>query len=88
MPSVLALINVEFLTPITSILFMSFLSILCLFFDDVYVLLKLTMLTEYIFIGGTVFGLLYLRKYRPEINRPIVVSDFLLYICRYFIIFD
>lgn len=74
MPSVLALINVEFLTPITSILFMSFLSILCLFFDDVYVLLKLTMLTEYIFIGGTVFGLLYLRKYRPEINRPIVVN--------------
>jgi len=74
MPSVLALININYLTPITSILFMSFLSILCLFFDDVYILLNMTMLTEYIFIGGTVFGLLILRRTRPEMERPIRVN--------------
>lgn len=76
MPTVLALINVTYLTPMTSVVFMSFLSTLCLFFDDVYVLLKLTMLSEYIFIGATVFGLLYLRKYKPEMTRPIVVNLF------------
>merc|ERR1712127_111852 len=74
MPSVLALININYLTPITSILFMSFLSILCLFFDDVYILLNMTMLTEYIFIGGTVFGPLILRRTRPEMERPIRVN--------------
>lgn len=76
MPSVLALININYLTPITSIIFMSALSLLCLLFDDVYVLLKLTMLTEYIFIGGTVFGLMVLRKTRPEMDRPIEVNLF------------
>lgn len=76
MPSVLALINVNYLTPVTSILFMSFLSICCLFFDDVYILLKLTMLAEYIFIGATVAGLLWLRKSRPDMHRPLKVNLF------------
>lgn len=76
MPSVLALINISYLTPITSIIFMSALSLLCLLFDDVYVLLKLTMLTEYIFIGGTVVGLIVLRKTRPDMDRPIKVNLF------------
>merc|ERR1712127_28273 len=74
MPSVLALIHVKYLTPITSIIFLLFLSILCLFFDDVYVLLEMTILSEYIFIGGTVIGLLYLRKTRPDFDRPIKVN--------------
>lgn len=76
MPSVLALININYRTPITSIIFMSFLSILCLLFDDVLLLLKLTMLAEYVFIGGTVVGLLYLRKKSPDVLRPIRVNLF------------
>ena len=43
MPSLLALIHTRYLTPITSILFMALLSTLCLLFDDVYVLLKVTL---------------------------------------------
>jgi hypothetical protein len=33
----------------------------------------MAMLTEYIFIGGTVAGLLWLRKSQPEKHRPIKV---------------
>ena len=40
---------------------------------DTFVLLKLAMLAEYIFIGGTVAGLLYLRRSKPDMPRPIKV---------------
>jgi amino acid transporter len=73
MPFVLAFIHIKFLTPITSILFMGFASLICLFIKDTFVLLKLTMLSEYIFIGGTVAGLLYLRRKDPKRERPIKV---------------
>ncbi|CAF1036527.1 unnamed protein product [Brachionus calyciflorus] len=76
MPSLLALINIKFLTPITSILFMGLASLLCLVIEDTFVLLKLTMLSEYIFIGGTVVGLLWLRRVKPDILRPIKVNLF------------
>lgn len=73
MPSVLALINIKFLTPITSIIFMGLASLVCLVIEDTFVLLKLTMLSEYIFFGGTVGGLLWLRKRQPDTIRPIKV---------------
>ena len=49
---------------------------MCLFIKDTFVLLKLTMLSEYIFIGGTVGGWLWLRKKMPERERPIKVNLF------------
>lgn len=76
MPSVLALVNIKFRTPITSISFITVLSLLCLYFDDIYVLLELTILTENVFIGSTVIGLLYLRKKCPGKIRPIKVNLF------------
>ncbi len=76
MPSVLALLNVNYNTPITSIVFMSVLSLLCLVFDDIQYLVQLTMLTEYIFIGSTVLGLLWLRHSQPNLERPMKVSLF------------
>ncbi len=76
MPSVLALLNIKYNTPITSIVFMSVLSLLCLVFDDIQYLVQLTMLTEYIFIGSTVLGLIWLRHSRPDLERPMKVSLF------------
>lgn len=49
-------------------------SMVCLFIEDTFVLLKFTMLSEYIFIGGTVAGLLWMRKTQPIRERPIKVS--------------
>lgn len=48
-------------------------SLVCLLIEDIFVLLKITMMAEYIFIGGTVAGLLWLRKKNPYIERPIKV---------------
>lgn len=76
MPTVLALINIKFLTPITSILFMALLSLICIFIEDVFLLINMTMLSEYIFIGSTIAGLLWLRKVRPDASRPIKVNLF------------
>lgn len=73
MPSLLAFINIKFLTPITSIIFMGLASLICLFIEDTMVLLNLTMLSEYIFFGCTVAGLLWLRKKQPNLKRPIKV---------------
>ena len=53
---------------------MSGLSILCLVFDDIQQLVQLTMLTEYIFIGSTVLGLLWLRHTQPNLARPMKVN--------------
>ncbi|CAF0717306.1 unnamed protein product [Brachionus calyciflorus] len=76
MPVFLAFINIKFLTPITSILFMALSSLVCLMFEDVKLLLKISMLSEYIFIGSTVAGLLWLRKVQPKAFRPIKVNIF------------
>lgn len=48
-------------------------SLLCLFIEDTFVLLKFTMLSEYIFIGGTVAGQLWMRKSQPKRDRPMRV---------------
>lgn len=76
MPTLLAFINIKFLTPMTSIIFMALASLVCLIIEDTFVLLKLAMLAEYIFIGGTVVGLLYLRRSQPKLERPIKVNLF------------
>ena len=74
MPTLLAFINIKFLTPITSIIFMALSSLICLAIEDTFVLLKLATLSEYLFIGGTIGGLLYLRKTHPHMLRPIKVT--------------
>ena len=96
MPSFLALLNVKYLTPMTSIIFLvsfgkplarwpfvlsahlvlfqSLLSLLCCLVKDAAILLKFTVLAEYIFITLTVIGLLWLRKTKPQLLRPIKVS--------------
>jgi hypothetical protein len=55
-------------------------SLVCLVIEDTFVLLKLAMLAEYIFIGGTVAGLLYLRRIEPNRERPVKVCFKFLYL--------
>lgn len=57
-----------------SIFFKASLSLICIFIDDVLYLLYMTMLSEYIFIGATVAGLLWLRRTRPNADRPMKVT--------------
>ena len=73
MPSILAFINIKFLTPMVSVMFMSLATLICLSIRDTYVLINMGVLAEYIFITLAVLGLLYLRKSQPDLPRPIRV---------------
>lgn len=76
MPTILAFINIKFLTPIVSVTFMSVATLICLLFQDTFVLLRIGVLAEYLFIALSVAGLLYLRKKQPNLPRPIKVNLF------------
>lgn len=76
MPTILAFINIKFLTPIVSVIFMSVATLICLLFQDTFVLLRIGVLAEYLFIALSVAGLLHLRKIQPNAERPIKVSLF------------
>ena len=76
MPTILAFINIKFLTPIVSVIFMSVATLICLLFQDTFVLLRIGVLAEYLFIALSVGGLLYLRRIQPDTPRPIKVSLF------------
>ncbi len=76
MPSVLAFINIKFLTPMVSVMFMSLATLICLTIKNTYVLINMGVLAEYIFITLAVIGLMYLRKSQPDLPRPIKINLF------------
>jgi len=80
MPNFFALINIRFLTPIVSVIFMSVATLICLLFPYTFVLLRLNVLAEYLFNAMSVAGLLYLRKIQPNTPRPIKVNLFYPYL--------
>jgi amino acid transporter len=53
----------------------SFATLICLLFQDVFVLLNMGVLAEYLCISCSVFGLLWLRKKQPLTQRPIKVKN-------------
>lgn len=76
MPAMLAFINIKFLTPMVSVMFMSIATLICLNIKNTYVLINMGVLAEYIYITSAVLGLLYLRKTHPDLPRPIRVNLF------------
>lgn len=90
MPSVLAFINIKFLTPMVSVIFMSMATLICLNIKNTYVLINMGVLAEYIFITMAVAGLLYLRKTQPNRDRPIRVNLFyptvFMFVCLFIIL--
>jgi len=90
MPTMLAFINIQFLTPMVSVLFMSAATLICLFFEDTIFLINMGVLAEYLFISLSIGGLLLMRKTRPNAHRPIKVNLFypisFLFVCLFIII--
>lgn len=76
MPTMLAFINIQYFTPMVSVMFMSLATLVCLLFQDTFVLMNLGVLAEYLFIAISVAGLLWLRRVRPDLPRPIKVNLF------------
>ncbi|XP_034660715.1 Y+L amino acid transporter 2 [Drosophila subobscura] len=74
MPAILSHISVKSYTPLPSLVFLCFLSILMLVVSDVYVLITYSSIVESFFIMLSVSAVLYFRYTRPCMERPIKVS--------------
>ncbi|GJQ69875.1 hypothetical protein Trydic_g22421 [Trypoxylus dichotomus] len=74
LPRAIALIDVKRLTPVPSLIFMCLITLLLVVIEDVYVLINYVSFVEALFITISVTGLLYMRKKKPHMERPIKVN--------------
>ncbi|XP_066597360.1 Y+L amino acid transporter 2 [Prorops nasuta] len=73
LPTAIALINVQNLTPMPSLIFLCIITLALLIIEDVYVLINYVSFVEALFTTLSVSGLLWLRYKRPDLQRPIKV---------------
>ncbi|XP_052132871.1 large neutral amino acids transporter small subunit 2 [Frankliniella occidentalis] len=74
LPTAIALINVKRLTPVPSLVFLCIITLVLLVIKDVYVLINYVSFVESFFTLVSVSGLLYMRRSKPDLHRPIKVS--------------
>lgn len=74
LPTAIALINVQNLTPMPSLIFLCIITLALLSIEDVYVLINYVSFVEALFTTLSVSGLLWLRYKRPDLHRPIKIS--------------
>ncbi|XP_033333570.1 L-type amino acid transporter minidiscs [Megalopta genalis] len=74
LPAAIALINVQNLTPMPSLIFLCIITLALLSIEDVYVLINYVSFVEALFTTLSVSGLLWLRYKNPDRERPIKVS--------------
>lgn len=74
LPRALAMINVNYVTPTPSLIFLGILTLAYLSTTQVYVLITYTSFVESAFITLSVAGMLKLRFSKPEMFRPIKVN--------------
>ncbi|KAK4008832.1 LOW QUALITY PROTEIN: large neutral amino acids transporter small subunit 2 [Daphnia magna] len=90
LPDMLALININKLTPAPSLIFLGMISLVMLCTSDVYTLIDYAAFVESMFLMWSVAGLLWLRYKEPDLHRPIKVSLFFpiafLMICGFLVI--
>lgn len=71
LPEILAMIHLERLTPMPAMLFTCFMSLVMLISDDVMMLINYLSFVQWLSVGSSIAGMLYLRWKRPEMHRPI-----------------
>ncbi len=74
-PDALSLITLDTFTPKPALVFLGGLSLLYLGVGDIYTLINYAAFVGSLFILVSISGLLYLRYRRPDMERPIKVSD-------------
>uniref|UniRef100_A0A915I8N8 Large neutral amino acids transporter small subunit 1 n=1 Tax=Romanomermis culicivorax TaxID=13658 RepID=A0A915I8N8_ROMCU len=74
LPELLSMINIKYVTPLPSLLFLGTLSCVMLTTTDVFVLINYTSFAESAVVGLAVAGLLYLRWKKPDLPRPIKLN--------------
>lgn len=71
LPGIMAMISVNKHTPMPAILFTGTLSIIMLISDNIYSLINYLSFTQWLSVGGSIAGMVYLRFKRPDMPRPI-----------------
>ncbi|KAK2839103.1 hypothetical protein Q7C36_013917 [Tachysurus vachellii] len=77
LPEVLSMVHVRRHTPVAAVIVLYPLTMLLLFFGDLYSLLNFMSFLRWLFIGLVVVGLIYMRYTRPEMPRPFKVPIFI-----------
>lgn len=76
MPKILSYVSIQRLTPMPACLFMGILSLFYLLSTDMYALINYVGFVNWLAIGMSVVVLLYFRKVKPDMQRPIKVNLF------------
>ncbi|CAL1541349.1 unnamed protein product [Lymnaea stagnalis] len=71
LPGIMAMISVNKYTPMPAILFTGTLSIVMLISDNIYSLINYLSFTQWLSVGGSIAGMVYLRFKKPDMPRPI-----------------
>lgn len=74
LPEFMAMINTKRFTPMPAMLFTGGLSLLMLISDDMYALINYMSFVQWLSVGMSVAGMLYLRYKDPDRHRPIKFS--------------
>ncbi|KAK7114807.1 large neutral amino acids transporter small subunit 2-like [Littorina saxatilis] len=71
LPDVLAMISVNHYTPMPALLFTGSMSVVMLVSNDIFALINYLSFVQWLSVGASVLGMVYLRYKHPEWNRPI-----------------
>ncbi|KAF8560701.1 hypothetical protein P879_08168 [Paragonimus westermani] len=71
LPPLLSMIHLKRLTPIPAILLTAILSLLMLLLPDLTLLINYLSFVQWLSVGASILGMLWLRRTRPELHRPI-----------------
>ncbi|CAG9858292.1 unnamed protein product [Phyllotreta striolata] len=74
LPQAICLISVAHLTPVPSLVLLGIITLLLVMVEDIYALINYCSFVEAVFILISILGLLYLRKVKPKLARPIKVN--------------
>ncbi|THD21111.1 Blood-brain barrier large neutral amino acid transporter [Fasciola hepatica] len=90
LPPILAMIHVIRMTPVPAILFTSFLSLIMLLLPDMATLVNYVSFVQWLSVGASIVAMLWLRRNRPHIRRPIklplVIPITFLLVCAFLLI--
>ncbi|XP_005096785.1 Y+L amino acid transporter 2 [Aplysia californica] len=71
LPGVMSMISVQKFTPLPAILFTGIMSILMLASDDIFALINYLSFAQWLSVGASIAGMVYLRFREPDWPRPI-----------------
>ncbi|BFZ12894.1 hypothetical protein BsWGS_15933 [Bradybaena similaris] len=71
LPGLMAMISLKQCTPLPSILFTGGLSLVMLISDNVYSLINYLSFAQWLSVGASIAGMVYMRFTRPDMPRPI-----------------